>query len=272
MRIPPRSIKSKGNDPVDILIVCLAALAASVLTLFSGFGMGTLLMPVFALFFPVPVAVAQTAVVHLLNNVFKASMFGRNADLGVILRFGLPALAASFAGAWVLLSLAQASPLFSYSVGGRELFVQPVKLTIAVLMAVFAALELWPWFQNLAFDRKLLPLGGILSGFFGGLSGHQGALRSAFLIKSGLTKEAFIGTGVILAVIVDLSRMTVYVGLFQSAEVSGNLVPMVAATLAAFAGTFLGARLVRKVTFRFLQAVVSAMLFLVAFGLGTGLL
>ncbi len=257
---------------MEILVVCLAALVAAALTLFSGFGMGTLLMPVFALFFPVPVAVAQTAVVHLLNNLFKASMFGRNADTGVLLRFGLPALIASFFGAWVLLSLAQAAPLAAYSLGGREFEIQPVKLTIAVLMAGFAGLELWPWFQNLAFDRKYLPLGGILSGFFGGLSGHQGAMRSAFLIKSGLTKEVFIGTGVLLAVIVDLSRMTVYAGLLKSADVLGNPATVIAATLAAFAGTFLGARLVKKVTIHFLQVIVSVMLLLVAFGLGTGLL
>jgi uncharacterized protein len=257
---------------MDILIVCVAALVASALTLFSGFGMGTLLMPVFAIFFPVPVAVAQTAVVHLLNNIFKASLFGRNADTGVLLRFGLPALAASFLGAWVLLSLAQTSPLTTYSLAGREFEIQPVKLTIALLMAMFAALELWPWFQNLAFDRRYLPLGGILSGFFGGLSGHQGAMRSAFLIKSGLTKEAFIGTGVLLAVIVDLSRMTVYAGLLKSADVLGNPTTVIAATLAAFAGTFLGTRLVKKVTIKFLQVIVSVMLFLVALGLGTGLL
>lgn len=257
---------------MDIFIVCLAALIASALTLFSGFGMGTLLMPVFALFFPVPVAVAQTAAVHLLNNVFKASMFGRNADTDVLLRFGLPALAASFLGAWILLSLAQASPLFTYFLGGREFEIQPVKLTIAILMAGFAALELWPRFQNLAFDRKYLPLGGMLSGFFGGLSGHQGAMRSAFLIKSGLSKEAFIGTGVLLAVIVDLSRMTVYAGLLKSADILGNPSTVIAATLAAFAGTFLGARLVKKMTIRFLRVIVSVMLFLVAFGLGTGLL
>ncbi len=257
---------------MDIIIVCAAALVASALTLFSGFGMGTLLMPVFALFFPVPVAVAQTAVVHLLNNVFKASMFGRKADTGVLLRFGLPAFAASFFGAWVLLSLAQAAPLFTYSVGSREFEIQPVKLTIAVLMAGFAGLELWPWFQNLAFDRKYLPLGGILSGFFGGLSGHQGAMRSAFLIKSRLTKEAFIGTGVLLAVIVDLSRMTVYASLLKSADVLGNPTTVIVATLAAFAGTFLGARLVKKVTIHFLQVIVSVMLLLVAFGLGSGVL
>lgn len=257
---------------MDILIVCIAALAASALTLFSGFGMGTLLMPVFAIFFPVPVAVAQTAVVHLLNNILKASLFGRNANIGVLLSFGLPAMAASFLGAWVLLSLAQASPLASYSLGGREFEILPLKLTIAMLMAMFAALELWPWFQNLAFDRRYLPLGGILSGFFGGLSGHQGAMRSAFLVKSGLTKEAFIGTGVLLAVIVDLSRMTVYADLIKSADVVGNPATVIAATLAAFAGTFLGARLIKKVTIKFLQVIVAMMLFLVALNLGAGIL
>jgi len=34
---------------MELLIVCIAALLASALTLFSGFGLGTLLMPVVAL-------------------------------------------------------------------------------------------------------------------------------------------------------------------------------------------------------------------------------
>ena len=44
-----------------------------------------------------------------------------------------------------------------------------------------------------------LAAGGLLSGFLGGLSGHQGALRSAFLIKCGLSKEVFIASGVVIA-------------------------------------------------------------------------
>lgn len=48
--------------------MCLTALVVSGLTLFSGFGLGTLLMPAFAVFFPVEVAVAATAVVHLATN------------------------------------------------------------------------------------------------------------------------------------------------------------------------------------------------------------
>ena len=49
---------------VDFVLIPLAALVASGLTLFSGFGLGTLLTPIFALFMPVELAVAATAIVH----------------------------------------------------------------------------------------------------------------------------------------------------------------------------------------------------------------
>ncbi|MCX5769140.1 MAG: sulfite exporter TauE/SafE family protein, partial [Candidatus Hydrogenedentes bacterium] len=39
-------------------VIILVSLAVSALTLFSSFGLGTLLLPAFALFFAVPVAVA----------------------------------------------------------------------------------------------------------------------------------------------------------------------------------------------------------------------
>ena len=59
-----------------------------------GFGLGTLLMPAFALFLPVPVAVAATAVVHLANNLFKLVLVGWKAGWTVVVRFALPAAAA----------------------------------------------------------------------------------------------------------------------------------------------------------------------------------
>jgi hypothetical protein len=39
-------------------IICLVAIITSALTLFSGFGLGTLLMPAFAVFFTVDLAIA----------------------------------------------------------------------------------------------------------------------------------------------------------------------------------------------------------------------
>jgi hypothetical protein len=62
------------------LIVGVTAFVASGLTLFSGFGLGTVLLPVFSLFLPVPLAVAATAVVHFANNLFKLGLVGTAAD------------------------------------------------------------------------------------------------------------------------------------------------------------------------------------------------
>ena len=257
---------------MDYVIISLAALAASGLTLFSGFGLGTLLMPVFALFFPVEVAVAQTAVVHFANNLLKFGLFGRRADWRVMLLFGGPAFLASFAGARALMLLSDLQPLYSYTFFGSQFIVHPVKLVIAVLIAAFSLLELWPAYERLTIDRKYLPAGGLLSGFFGGLSGNQGAFRSAFLIKSGLGKEAFIGTGVAIACLVDFSRLTVYLGLLRSPEVKVNLPLIAVAIAAAFLGVFIGNKIVQKVTIRALQIAVAAMLLLIAILLALGVI
>ena len=260
---------------MEYVVVCVVALVVSALTLFSGFGLGTLLMPAFALFFPLPVAVAATAVVHLANNLFKVVLLGRKADWGVVVRFGVPATLSALLGAAVLGLAAGLEPLASYQLNGRVYEVTAVKLVIGAIIVGFALLDLLPRFSRLSFDRKYLPLGGVLSGFFGGLSGNQGALRSAFLIRAGLDKEAFIGTGTVAAVMVDAARLLVYgasfyvVGAVTGGDVGGLVV---AATLSAFAGAFLGKRLIGKVTLRSVQLIVGAMLVVVGLGLMAGLL
>jgi len=218
------------------------------------------------------VAITQTALVHFANNLFKLGIFGRRADWKVVLLFGAPAFLASFAGATALLWLSDLEPLHSYHLFGRLFTIHPVKLLISLLIAGFSALELWPAYERLSISRKYIPAGGLLSGFFGGLSGNQGAFRSAFLIKSGLSKEAFIGTGVVIACLVDTSRLTIYSGLLGSPEVRDNFSLIAAATLAAFTGAFLASRWVKKVTIRTLQVAVAAMLFLIAILLGLGLI
>ena len=257
------------------IVICTSALLVSALTLFSGFGLGTLLMPVFALFFPVEVAVATTAIVHLLNNIFKASLLGRHADYGIVVRFALPAAAAAIAGALLLNHLIGIPPIAQYTLAGRLCVVTWPKLVIAILIMGFAIIELAPSLEKLSFDKRYVPLGGIVSGFFGGLSGHQGALRTAFLIRLGLTKEAFLGTMVLSAVAVDVSRLLVYGLTFFARDVDvmraqGGFGLVAAGTLAAFAGSFLGARLVKKMTLRTIQIIVGILLSVLSIALGMG--
>jgi len=257
---------------LEVLIVCIAALAASSLTLFSGFGLGTLLMPVIAIFFQLELAIAMTAMVHLANNLFKIGLLGRKADYSVLIKFGLPAVAAALIGAALLSWLGEIRPLYEYQAFGRELQVSALKLIIGFLIILFVAQELSPGFSNIALDRKWLSVGGAISGFFGGLSGHQGAFRSMFLIKVGLEKEVFVATGVVVAVMVDLSRLVIYGADISLHSGAVNWPMVIAASAAAFAGAYLGARILRKVTIRTVQIVVSALLVVVGVGLIAGLL
>ena len=257
---------------MEFFVICISAVVASFLTLFSGFGLGTLLMPVFALFFPVNVAIALTAIVHLFNNLFKLALLGKYANRTAVFRFGLPAIGAAFIGAWTLLYLSELRHLVTYQIAGHSFQITPVKLIVSILMVFFALLELIPRFEKISFEKKYLPLGGVMSGFFGGLSGHQGALRSAFLIKAGLSKEGFIGTGVVIACIVDITRISIYSSKLLFTGISDNSILLLAAVISAFIGAFIGNRLVKKVTMRVIQIIVSVMLFGIALGLGAGLI
>lgn len=257
-------------------VIIIVALSVSTLTLFSGFGLGTMLMPTFALFFPVEVAVAATAVVHLTNHLFKVFLIGKRADFGIVARFAIPAAIFAILGAYLLVSFAEIPPLSRFTLFGRECEVTLIKLVIACLIAFFALFDLIPQLTKMSFGRKWIPLGGVLSGFFGGLSGHQGALRTAFLIKAIQQKETFIGTVVVSAVIVDVTRLIVYGVTFFSPHFisleSGLPGMVLAGMLSAFTGSFIGLRLLKKVTMKGIQTIVGILLLLVALGLGTGLI
>ncbi|HSA04380.1 MAG TPA: sulfite exporter TauE/SafE family protein [Tenuifilaceae bacterium] len=257
---------------MEILIIVIAAFLTAILTFFSGFGLGTILTPVFMIFFPVDLAIALTGVVHFFNNIFKIILVGKNADKAVLLRFGIPAVIASFIGAWLLLHIPDSEPLYSYSMLGKTFEVYPVKLIISVLLIFFATMDLVPYFNKLQFGREKLPLGGALSGFFGGLSGNQGALRSAFLIKAGLTKEAFIGTAVVVATFVDFTRLSVYATRFVKSGLTDNIILVVLATLAAIAGAYIGNKLLKKVTIKYIQVLIAIMLILISIALGAGII
>jgi uncharacterized membrane protein YfcA len=262
---------------VELLVVALAAALAAGLTLYSGFGLGTLLLPLFALFFPVEVAVAATAVVHGANNVFKVSLVGRYADRATVVSFGVPAILAALVGASLLGLFVTFEPLVSYEIGGLEATVTPLKLLMGLLMLGFVFFELSPRLREFRFRREHFVLGGVLSGFFGGLSGHQGALRSAFLVKAGLDTQAFVGTSSVIGLMVDVVRLLAYLVFASALGFSAGFVaeawPLVlVGCLAAFSGVLVGKRYLHKVRIGAVQVLTGILLLLVAVLLASGLL
>lgn len=253
---------------VSLIAIPLVALAASLVTLISGFGLGTLLLPVFALFFPLEVAIGLTAVVHLLNNLFKLGLLWKGIQWSTVLRFGVPGIVGAYLGARLMLMLGARDPLYQ----GLVHPVDPLDMVIAGLMLVFGLFEISKKLNTLSLPPRWMVPGGFVSGFFGGLSGHQGALRSLFLLRSGLMKEAFIASGVAIACLVDLTRLPTYAtsDLIATAQEQGPL--LLASTLAAFLGAWWGKKLIPKVTMRGVQLTVGVLILAISVMLATGII
>ncbi|WP_444671004.1 TSUP family transporter [Flavobacterium columnare] len=257
---------------MDYIIICIVAFIGAGLTLFSGFGLGTLLLPVFGLFFPIEIAITLTALVHFLNNVFKLFLLGKNADKDVILKFGIPAIIFAFIGAYFLTLLTNQNSLFEYKLENKTFQITLLKILIGFLLIFFTLFDIIPKLKRLEFNNKYLSLGGIVSGFFGGVSGHQGALRSAFLIRAGLTKESFIATGVVIACLIDISRISIYIPRIINNDLNLDFRLVVIATLSAFIGVFWGNKIVKKTTLTVVQQVVAFLLFFYGMALIIGLI
>lgn len=263
---------------MEYLIIALVAAGAALLTFFSGFGLGTILMPVFALFFPVEAAIALTAVVHLVNNVFKTGLIWRAIPVRVVLIFGLPAAVAAFFGASLLNWFSRNEVIiYTYLLFDKVFYITLLRVIIALLLIVFAFFELSKKLTNFSLSKKYLPLGGLLSGFFGGLSGHQGALRSLFLLRAGLGKDGYIAAGIATAVLIDLSRLTVYGASFFARQLdiaSGgqSFWMMLTACVAALTGSYFGRKLLHKIELPLIHKIVGLMILFLGLLLGLGLI
>ena len=257
---------------MEVAIISLVAFFAAILTFFSGFGLGTILTPVMMIFFPVEVAVAYTGIVHFSNNIFKLFIIGGNVNKDVLMKFGIPAVLAAFIGSLLLFNINANTIAYSYKLMGNIKEVSLIKFIISLLLLVFALIDLIPFFGKLQFGNKSLPLGGILSGFFGGLTGNQGALRSAFLIKIGLEKQVFIGTTVAISCFVDLTRLSVYWTNLFNLNISDYYSLGFFAISSGILGSFVGNKLLKKVTLKFIRILVATLILIIALALLSGII
>ena len=256
----------------EIFIVSIVTFTAAILTFFSGFGLGTILTPVMMIFFPTEIAIAFTGLVHFSNNIFKFFLVGKNIDKKVLIRFGLPSVIAALIGSYLLVLIDESNVIFSYHFFDKKIDVVLVKFLISILLITFAIIDLIPQIKNLNFDKKYLPVGGFLSGFFGGLSGNQGALRSAFLVKHGLEKSVFVATTVAVSSLVDITRLGVYSTNFLNLNYSDFYRLGFFSVVSAVAGSFIGNNLLKKVTIEQIKKIVALLLVLLGMSLLIGIL
>lgn len=258
---------------MSFFIIPITALLASILTFFSGFGLGTILLPVFAIYYPAPIAVLLTAIVHFSNNIFKIGLVYKNINWNLVLKFGLPSMLAALLGAYFLKNLFNNPIILNvYEIGVYSFSITLFNLIIGLLIIVFSLFEVVPVLKNLSFKSNKLIAGGLVSGFFGGLSGHQGALRSAFLVRLNLQKEIFVATGTAIACLVDVARMSVYAFTLDFTNALTHSSILIISVAFAIVGAFIGNKLLMKTTIGFLKWVVTLFMMIIGILIILGIL
>ncbi len=253
---------------MEYLLIAISAFLASLVTFYSGFGLATILMPIVAVFFPLPIAIGLTAVVHLVHSLLRTGLLWKAINWKIVVRFGIPALIAVIPGAFALQQLSQIAPLKEYTLFSIPAEVSILHLCIGLLLIMFATMEMFPHKIRI----KNLILGGALSGFFGGLSGNQGAIRSAFLVQAHMNKEAFIGTNAMIGIVVDIVRLVVYSFSFGQLLIHIDKTLLGTAVGGALAGVLLGMILLRKVTIDLIQKIIIGLLYLLGILLALGII
>ncbi len=253
----------------EYFLIAAVAFLASFLSFFSGFGLGTILTPVIALFLPLPLAIGVTAIFHFIHNFLKSALLWSTIEWKVVARFGSAAVTAAIPGAFLLKLLSEIGKGRGYSFFGLEAQFSILHFLIGLLLILFATLELFP---HKKIRVQNLMLGGFLSGFLGGLSGFQGALRSLFLLNVNLDPKPFIATNAVISLVIDLVRIIIYFFSFWSMFRQVDPPFLASLATAAIGGVVLGMLLIQKVTLIFLQKIVAILLYLFGILLILGIL
>lgn len=198
------------EDIYIFIIISLIAFLASITTFFSGFGLGTILLVVFGCFFPMDIAVASTAIVHFINAMFKITITFKFIHWKTILYFGFFAVVGSILGSMLLTNISISYVIYHLTINSIQYEVYILDFVLSIIILLFTFWDLLK--MNRFFFRKfnINFLGGLLTGFFGGLSGHQGSIRSMFLTKFEFSPLVFSATSAMLSFCVDITRISSY--------------------------------------------------------------
>ena len=86
----------------------------------------------------------------------------------------------------------------------------PLLLLVGIALIVLPVLKISESWTSIRLPEAEDRLGGLGSGFLGGLTGHQGALRAMFLKQRLPDKSEYAATAAVLALVVDATRIPIY--------------------------------------------------------------
>ncbi len=224
---------------MSLALAASAAFVLAVVSAVAGFGGGVLLLPVFEALFGLRVAVPALTLVQLISNGSRVGLNWREIDRRVVCWFALGAVPSALLGGLVF----AAAPL------------APLQRLLGVFLIVVVV-----WRRSRPAPPRIRPRAfvgvGAGSGLGSALLGSVGPLTAPFFLAEGLTRGAYIGTEAASALTMHATKLLAYgVG-----DILTPRVLMIGAAMApaTIAGTWVGRRLIERVSAAAFVLVVEA--------------
>ena len=225
------------------LAVFLAGAFGGAVASVAGFGIGSLLTPVLAASTGAKIAVAAVSIPHAIGTSIRLWRFRHAVDWRIVRSFGITSAAGGLTGA-----------LLNTFATGRAL-----EIVFGCLLILAGASQVSGVAQRWRLRGALAWVGGAISGFFGGLVGNQGGIRTAAMLGFDVEKRRFVATTTAVAWLIDAARVPVYLAVERTALFSLRPIIMLAAA-GVVAGTLFGEKLLERVPERRFRAVVGTLL------------
>lgn len=225
------------------IVLFIGAVIAGAIAGVAGFGIGSVLTPLLALQMETKLAVAVVSVPHLIATAVRLYSLRGKIDRSVFWNFGILSAVGGLAGA--LLNAYAAS--------------RALTIVFGCLLLLAGISGLTRWMERVHLGRKAAWIAGAASGFFGGLVGNQGGIRSAALLGFKIPRETYVATATAVALIVDGARMPVYFAT-QGQGICARGTWLAISTAGVLVGTFGGVRLLRRMNERTFRVSVSLLI------------
>lgn len=228
----------------QVILLMVSVLAAGIAAL-SGFGIGSILTPLLSTQIDIKLAVAAISIPHLCATVLRFLMLKEHINKEVFVKFGTFSAIGGLAGA--LFHAKANDPALVYILSGLLIYV--------------GVNGLMGWSQQIRIAQSWSWLAGIISGGLGGLVGNQGGIRSASLLSFELPKNEFVATATAIGIIVDLSRLPVYI-MTEGPDLLKIWWLIAISTAGCILGTLLGKHLLSKISEKVFRSLVYALILL----------
>jgi uncharacterized protein len=203
------------------------------------------MMPILLMFFPFAPTLLLVSIIHWFGNIWKITLFREGVRWRLILFFGVPGVLFTFLGARLVFSISEI--LLSQILGG-----------FIITYVVFLFFN-----PTFTFKQSVLTatVGGALSGFFAGIFGVGGAVRSVFISAFNLPKTVYIATAGVIGLVVDSARLTTYI--FGGTTLQNNLLwGMFLFIPVSFIGAHFAKRIVSRIPQKQFRLVITVFLLL----------